>query len=621
MIKQNSCGKAQWLMGESANEPEETKTDAEKALAEGDEKQREARATLAKINEAMAERKKQPLQHQTFNPGARFFADDKLPSDDVETLELGKLPPEEKANEVKTETWSHSTLHKDEYEDSDRESGTHAALTRPAGDGETPEKPENLTVKEASTLNLKNVDSSNGMEGSTNGASNETKPIDGVPPSMVSAARDASVGSEQTAAEAAGANSSSDTTPSVATSATETSRPSETETASRIPLSLLPSGNNKKPASKQFYATVIGASIVSGLIGLFFGMRIPHGAIQSSLVEPASDAGFGVSNSALRSPTSRDFVADIVQQVMPAVVSIDIAAPTPIGPGKGNLPGAIEQSENEPHKHALGTGVIVRSDGYIVTSAHVIRGRTDALYATLSGGHGKRVRIVGKDPFTDIALLKIEGDHYPVVQFADARTFRPGDWAIAIGSPFGFDHSVSLGVISAIGRSISDLNNHVDLIQTDAAMNPGNSGGPLLNSKGEVIGINAVIKNRAQNIGFAVPVDVVRKVANEIIAHGDVKRPYIGIVMDDVNPFLAQNTGITDGVVVLRVVPSSPCAVAGLVQGDIVLKLDGQRVRNTKEARDILKEKRPGDVMEFVFFRKNGGEQTRKVIVGEYPYD
>jgi serine protease Do len=176
-------------------------------------------------------------------------------------------------------------------------------------------------------------------------------------------------------------------------------------------------------------------------------------------------------------------------------------------------------------------------------------------------------------------------------------------------------------VLSALGRSIADLNNHVDLLQTDAAMNPGNSGGPLLNSRGEVIGINTVVRSNAQNIGFAVPVDVVRNVSNQLLAHGDIKRPFIGIFMEDMNTALTSRWGIDHGVVILRVVPGSPAGKAGVAPGDVIIKLNETAVETSKDARANLQRMRPGDVLDFTFFRKGTGQQHRKVMVGDYPYE
>lgn len=370
-----------------------------------------------------------------------------------------------------------------------------------------------------------------------------------------------------------------------------------------------------RPVLNRHWLAVIATALIAGALGAVCGVNLPQHVV--SALGPVEEK---------ESRDGRNFVAAVAAQVMPAVVSI---ATQPARPGettgqgfKVYLPGSKPgEGESAAHKRSLGTGVIIRSDGYIVTSAHVIRGQINPLFVSLSDDRSFEAKLVGKDPFTDIAVLKIEASNLPVARFAASKTAHPGDWAIAIGTPFGFDHSVTLGVVSAIGRSIADLNNHVDLIQTDAAMNPGNSGGPLLNSSGEIIGINAVIRGGAQNIGFAVPADVVRFMCGELIAHGDFKRPFIGLVMIDLSEEATKELGVEHGVLVSRVIAGSPCDKAGIGRADVILQLNGKPVQCTRDARELLKERKPGDVMKFVFFRKGSGEQTRNVTVGEFPYE
>jgi S1-C subfamily serine protease len=376
-------------------------------------------------------------------------------------------------------------------------------------------------------------------------------------------------------------------------------------------------GERRQPDSNL--TTIMCVAVISGAVGLLIGLNFKQ---DGSAPVAVADSRFGESAAITLPAGNKDFVSDIVAQVLPTVVSIDVPYPptytASAQPGRFGSFSPDGQGQSSA-LHSIGTGVIVRSDGYIITSAHVARGQP-RLYARLQNKRLFLTHMVGKDPFTDLELLKIDADNLPVSRFAPDKKVRPGDWAIAIGTPFGFDHSVSLGIVSAIGRSLADLNNHVELIQTDAAMNPGNSGGPLLNSKGELIGINAVIKSGAQNIGFAVPVDVVRSIAAQLL-HGDMKRPYLGIVMDDIAPSALLQAGVDHGVIILRTVHGSPCETAGLAPGDIILELNGVPMRNTREARDAFKQHKPGDVMDFSFFRKGTGKETRKVSVGEYPYE
>ncbi|HNB21381.1 MAG TPA: trypsin-like peptidase domain-containing protein, partial [Candidatus Melainabacteria bacterium] len=214
-------------------------------------------------------------------------------------------------------------------------------------------------------------------------------------------------------------------------------------------------------------------------------------------------------------------VADIAEKVAPAVVAIEVTArntaekslaaaidsPSPqffFGP-RMRPEQTPQQFSDGQEKRSAGSGVIIREDGYILTNSHVAR--SDSLIkVTLNDKREFQGQLVGKDNFTDLALVKINATGLPIARLGSSKHIRPGEWAIAIGNPFGFEHSVTLGIVSAIGRSVADLNHHVELIQTDAAINPGNSGGPLLNLGGDVIGINTAIRYDAQNIGFAIPV-------------------------------------------------------------------------------------------------------------------
>ena len=326
-------------------------------------------------------------------------------------------------------------------------------------------------------------------------------------------------------------------------------------------------------------------------------------------------------------------IADIAAEVAPSVVTIELlptvvqGKPVPqniFNPlGNNNQPnGTPEIGPAPPPRRSLGTGVIMRSDGFILTAAHVIRPNSNIMVG-LNDKRRLPAELVGRDVFSDLAVLKVKADDLPAAHFGSIRNLRPGDWAIAIGSPLGFDHTVTLGIISAIGRSLDDeaFHNRVDLIQTDAAINMGNSGGPLLNIKGEVVGINTAIRGDAQNISFAIPVDEARKVALELIAHGEIPRPYLGIFMQDVNPYTAPKinlpTNLT-GVMVMQVVAGGPSDKAGLGRGDVIQKVDGQPVLAVADVRKITRAKKPGDEFDVEFWRK-GREQTRRIVVGKYP--
>lgn len=332
-------------------------------------------------------------------------------------------------------------------------------------------------------------------------------------------------------------------------------------------------------------------------------------------------------------------VADIASKVSDSVVNIDtrrsitltsMSGVDPMqnflfGPGMGfDFP---QQQPRVYEQKGTGSGVIFRSDGYILTNNHVA-GNADVIEVTLNDKRKYRAKVVGKDRFTDLALLKIDGvNNLPAANFGESKTLRPGDWAIAIGSPLGFDHTVTLGIISALGRLLpagqnetSSLGN-VQLIQTDAAINPGNSGGPLLNIHGDVIGITTAIRGDAQNIGFAIPVDVAKDVAQQLLDKGSIARAYIGIYMQDLNESIARSLHIspnTKGVLVARAAEGSPAEKAGLSQGDVIVKVDGQPVSSSKEVQAIVRKHKPGDNVEFLVAR--GNELAAATVkIGDYP--
>lgn len=334
-------------------------------------------------------------------------------------------------------------------------------------------------------------------------------------------------------------------------------------------------------------------------------------------------------------------VADIASKVSDSVVNIDTRRNITLtsasgldpmqsfifGPGMGMEFPQQQQHPRTFEQKGTGSGVIFKSDGYVLTNNHVV-GNADVIEVTLNDKRKYRAKVVGKDKFTDLALLKIDGvNNLPAANFGSSKELRPGDWAIAIGSPLGFDHTVTLGIISALGRLLppgqnetSSLGN-VQLIQTDAAINPGNSGGPLLNIHGDVIGITTAIRGDAQNIGFAIPVDVAKDVAQQLLDKGSIARAYIGIYMQDLNEQIARSLHIsptTKGVLVARAAEGSPAEKAGLNQGDVIVKVDGQAVTNSKEVQAIVRKHKPGDNVEFLLAR--GDELVAATIkIGDYP--
>lgn len=318
-------------------------------------------------------------------------------------------------------------------------------------------------------------------------------------------------------------------------------------------------------------------------------------------------------------------IADIAESTAPSVVNIDTRTSISMPRDVFHNPQGLRNFEyflapRRFESRGSGSGVIVREDGYILTNNHVVKNASE-IKVTLNDKGVFKGKVVGRDSFTDLALIKIDAQGLPVVRFGSSKALRPGDWAIAIGSPLGLDHTVTLGIVSALGRSLSDLNNNVELIQTDAAINPGNSGGPLLNIHGEVIGINTAIRSDAQNIGFAIPIDSAKDVITQLLAGGSIKRPYVGVYMQELDEKLARSLGLPKGsvgVVVAQVASGSPADQAGLQQGDVIERVDGQIVKSSKEVQGFVRGHKVGETVTMLVLR-NGKLVAAQVKVGDYP--
>ena len=246
---------------------------------------------------------------------------------------------------------------------------------------------------------------------------------------------------------------------------------------------------------------------------------------------------------------------------------------------------------------SLGSGFIISSDGYVLTNAHVVAG-ADNITVSLTDKREFKAKLIGSDERTDVALLKIDGGNLPVVRLGKSADLKVGEWVLAIGSPFGFDNSVTAGIVSALGRQLPD-EGFVPFIQTDAAVNPGNSGGPLFNLNGEVVGINSQIFSRSggfMGISFAIPIDVALNVSSQIKAHGSVARGRIGIALQSLSKPLATSFGLErpDGALVSGVDPKGPAAKAGLRPGDIVLQANGQTISDRGDLQRIVGMAPPG---------------------------
>ncbi|MCF6147818.1 MAG: DegQ family serine endoprotease [Candidatus Kuenenia sp.] len=273
----------------------------------------------------------------------------------------------------------------------------------------------------------------------------------------------------------------------------------------------------------------------------------------------------------------------------------------------------------------LGSGVIIDSEnGYIVTNNHVVE-NADELTVALEDKREFKGTIVGTDPQTDLAIIKIEGKDLPSAKLGDSESLKVGQWAIAIGNPFGLTQTVSVGVISAIGRANVGVAQYEDMIQTDAAINPGNSGGPLVDLNGEVIGINTAIFTRSggyQGIGFAIPVNMVKAIMKDLIEKGKVTRGWLGVAIQDISPDLAESfdVAITEGVIISDVQDNSPAKEAGFERGDIVINYNGKPIRDVNHLRNTVAQTEVGKKVKVTVLR-SGEEKILTVKIGEQPVE
>ncbi len=283
------------------------------------------------------------------------------------------------------------------------------------------------------------------------------------------------------------------------------------------------------------------------------------------------------------------------------------------------MPRGIPGIPRESESRSLGSGFIISQDGYILTNAHVVDG-ADEVTVRLNDKREFRARIVGSDRRTDVALIKIEAGGLPVARLGDPARLRVGEWVVAIGSPFGFENSVTAGIVSAKGRSLPQ-ENYVPFIQTDVAINPGNSGGPLFNMNGEVVGINSQIYSRSggyMGLSFAIPIDVAMDIQGQLRASGKVSRGRMGVVIQEVTKELAESFGLerSMGAIVNSVEKGGPAEAAGIEPGDVILRFDGKAIQNSADLPRIVAATRPGARVGVQLWRK-GSYKEVSLTVGE----
>ena len=339
---------------------------------------------------------------------------------------------------------------------------------------------------------------------------------------------------------------------------------------------------------------------------------------------PSSIVPAGLAATASLPPTTdTNFVTAVVEKVGPAVVRIDASRTvTSQTPDVFNDPffrqffgSELPARPNKQIERGTGSGFVIGADGRILTNAHVVDG-ADTVKVTLKDGRTFTGKVLGKDPVTDVAVVKIQANQLPTVALGNSEQLKPGEWAIAIGNPLGLDNTVTTGIISATGRSSSAVgvpDKRVSFIQTDAAINPGNSGGPLLNQRGEVIGMNTAIIQGAQGLGFAIPINTAQRIAGQLVAKGKVEHPYLGIQMVALTPEIKQNinndpnSGLTvnedRGVLVVKVMPDSPAAASGLRAGDVIQKLNGQAITDAEAVQQAVENSSVGGAVQLELHR------------------
>jgi serine protease Do len=341
--------------------------------------------------------------------------------------------------------------------------------------------------------------------------------------------------------------------------------------------------------------------------------------------------------------TSKAFTA-VSKKAIPAVVFVNVQKTVEISsPHRGRAPFGYDDSQGffnfdedfleqffgsrrprqrSPRKYeqfGQGSGFIISQDGYILTNNHVV-GEVDKIMVTLQDGRKLDAEVVGTDPKSDVAVIKVEADNLPVIELGDSDALEIGEWVIAIGSPFGLDATVTVGVVSAKGRGGIGIADYEDFIQTDAAINMGNSGGPLLNLEGKAVGLNTAIFSQSggyMGIGFAIPINMAKHIKEQLVETGKVTRGYLGIQMDEVKPELAEYFDLktNQGISVLRVFPDSPADEAGLKAGDIILEMDGKKIEGMQQFKNAIAMVEPETKVTLLVYR-DGKELKKKVEIG-----
>lgn len=329
----------------------------------------------------------------------------------------------------------------------------------------------------------------------------------------------------------------------------------------------------------------IARLLIVAVLSFILGGRLLASPIpQSSSTMKANQVNYSTAS-------STGSIADIVESVGPTVVYLEVTQNSGISRIQ---PGFWDWyfPEQQQTQTGTGTGFIIDANGYILTNQHVIEGASKVTVKLQNQDQSYSAKVIGQDHDLDLALLKIDASNLPVITMGDSDAMRIGDPVIAIGNPYGLDHTVTTGVVSAKSRpiTISDRS-YKNLIQTDTAINPGNSGGPLINMQGQVIAINTAVSTQAQGIGFAIPINTAKKVIQELIDNGKITRAFLGIGMTDITDDVAFQLNIdssTQGVIISQVAAGSPAAKAGLKAGDILTGIDGNQMNSASKVQEFI---------------------------------
>jgi serine protease DegS len=320
-------------------------------------------------------------------------------------------------------------------------------------------------------------------------------------------------------------------------------------------------------------------------------------------------------NNGIASPPSSSSYADAVEKAAPAVVNVftqklvtERVHPLMEDPLFRHFFGDNQGNSRQRLESSLGSGVIISSEGYILTNNHVIEA-ADEIEVALRDGRTASANVVGTDPDTDLAILKIETPQLQSITLGHSKQLRVGDVVLAIGNPFGVGQTVTSGIVSATGRNMLGINTYENFIQTDAAINPGNSGGALITANGNLIGINTAIFSRSggsQGIGFAIPIDLARDVMQQIIEHGEVIRGWLGVAIQNVTEDLAQSFELEslDGVIISNIIRNGPADQAGLTRGDVITRINGAAVKNVRSALTLISQAKPGSTVKLSGVRR-----------------